>query len=77
MGLEGYKIRLLCFHSPAPPLAFEYIIACEKVGEAKQWQPQNAGEDCSLLLLSAEQIEERQHSLDGLGRGYDNSGRLR
>lgn len=71
-GLERYKIRFLSFDSPLPPAEFEYIVASERVGEAIE----HVNKD-SLLLLSAERIEELQHSLDGLGRGYDDYGRLR
>ena len=72
VGLEPYKVYCLCFNSPVPPAAFEYIIASEKVGEAKE----HTNKD-SLLFVPADEIEELQHSLDGLGRGYDDNGRLR
>ena len=71
-GLERYKLRCLCFNSPLPPAAFEYIVASERIGQAKEHLDND-----SLLLMSADDIEELQHSLDGLGRGYDDGGRLR
>ena len=71
-GLERYKLCSLSFNSPVPPATFEYIVASERVGEAKEHTDQD-----SLLLGPAHDIEELQHSLDGLGRGYDDSGRLR